>query len=157
MQLVRFCASLPLLLLTFVVSSCDGRPISTSITRSAGAPTAILNQTGAWSGTATDSLGSVHMMWQVTQTAANVRGTVTATTNVGLPLYTGTITGGLVATVLTFTITVPRGSIVEVPECAITLSGTATDVLAESMAGTYAGTHSCLGAVEGGRFLLIRQ
>ena len=146
-----------LLPLALVVSACDDPTLSSSITRTGSSPTAVLNLTGAWAGTATDSGGQVQMVWQLTQRGANVTGTVRATNNVGLQLYTGSVAATLAASILTFTVTVPSGSISDLPDCSIALSGSATDVQASSMSGTYTGIHSCLGAMEGGRLILIKQ
>ena len=156
MRQARFGPTL-LLLFAIGVSSCDDAPLSSSITRSGSSPSPVMNLTGIWSGTAIDSSGVVEMLWQLTQNAGNVTGTVRASTNVGLPLYTGSVAGTLAAGVLTFTVTVPRGSIPELPECSLALTGSATDVQASSMAGIYTGTHSCQGAVEGGRFVFVKQ
>ena len=158
MRRARLTPILPMLLLAILVSSCDSPATSSSIGRSGGAsPSQVVNLTGAWSGTATDPLGQVQMFWQLTQSGTSVTGTVSANTIVGVPLYAGTITASLTASTLTFRITVPRGSIIELPDCSLTLTGSATDLQADSMAGTYTGEHSCFGTVQGGRFLLTKQ
>lgn len=149
---------LMLLLLTAVfLGSCDEPASSSSVSRLASSPSAVLNLTGTWSGTATDSSGQVQLIWEVTHTGANLTGPVRAVSNVGLQLYRGSVAGTVAGNRLTFTVTVETGGIENLPECSLTLSGQTTDLQAASLAGTYAGTHSCSGAVSGGRLLLIKQ
>jgi hypothetical protein len=87
-----------------------------------------------------------------------VTGTFTATTPVGAPIYSaGSIAGTVSSTALAFTISVPRGGVVDAPECSATFAGSADDVRSDSMAGTYAGTDTCGGTFPGGRFTLLKQ
>lgn len=131
--------------------------IRTSISSMAG-PSSTLNLSGTWSGTSNDTAGPLLMTWQVTQDNRNVTGTVTATTPVGLPVYTGgTVTATLAGTVLTFAVTIPRGSIADAPDCTVSFSGTAPDVTDTSLAGTYTGSDSCLGDLLNGRLTLLKQ
>jgi hypothetical protein len=148
-----------LLLFVTVTLACDTPTRSSSVAGVGdGSPsTPVLNLTGTWSGTATDSSGQVQITWQLVQTDSEITGTVTATTTVGAPLYTGTVTGRVVATGLTFTVSITRGSISGLPECSLALTGSVTDVQAGSMAGIYTGTHSCAGAVQDGRLMLVKQ
>jgi hypothetical protein len=144
------------LLLAAVTLACE-TDMSPSGVSGAGS-SATLNLTGTWSGTVSDTSGQLQMTWRLTQTNRDVTGTVTATTIVGAPVYTGgTVNGTLSGSILSFTVTIPRGSIVEIPNCSITLTGTATDVQPASMSGTYAGSDSCLGAVDGGRLIFVKQ
>jgi hypothetical protein len=146
-----------LLLSAFAVCSCEDTPLSSSIARLGTAPSAAVNLTGTWTGSAVDSAGRVDMVWQLTQSGSAVTGTVTAATNVGLPLYTGSVSGTLASDALRFTVTVPAGRIADMPDCTLDLSGSVTDIQPNSMAGTYTGMQSCTGAVEAGRLLLIGQ
>ena len=149
-------------LLAFGVGSCDDPSVSTmrggtSSPTTPTTPDSTVNLTGNWAGTATDSLGAVQMAWQLTQTGASVTGTILATNNVGADRYTGSVSGTLGASSLTFTMTAPVGRIVDLPDCSLALNGSATDVQPTSLSGTYTGNHSCLGAVEGGRIILVKQ
>jgi hypothetical protein len=149
-------APLLLLLAALTSASCNDTPLSSSIARLSTAPTAAVDLTGTWTGSAIDSLGRTDVTWQLTQRGTNVTGTVAGTTNVGAPVYTGSVSGTVSAAGLRFTMTVPAGSMVDLPDCSLNLTGTVTDIQAGSMAGTYTGTHSCIGAIEAGRLLLVR-
>ena len=147
-----------LALVTAAATACDDGP--SSPTRiSTGGSTAPVNLAGTWTGPANDSAGQMAMTWVLTQSDRNVAGTFTASTAVGAPIYTGGSIAGMVAsgTTLTFTITVPQGSIVDAPDCSATYTGTAADLRADSMAGTYSGSDSCGGTFVGGRFSLLKQ
>ena len=157
MQHVGFGRATAIMVAALSMSACDNPTRSTSVTDGSSSSPSV-NLTGTWSGTAIDASGQVVMTWQLLQSGSAVTGTVIATTNVGAPVYTGgTVTGTLSGTGLTFTVTIPAGSISGLPECSLTLSGSLPDVLANSMAGTYTGTHSCLGAVLNGRLALVKQ
>jgi hypothetical protein len=138
------------------VTSCADPPLSSSITRSGTSPTGAVDLNGTWSGTASDATGQVQVVWRLIQSGATVTGTVTASTNVGRPVYAGSIAGTYSRGIVNLTVTVPPGSIEDLPDCSISLTASATDVQANSIAGTYAGTHSCLGDIQGGRFFLTR-
>ena len=150
-----------LLLATAGAGGCDDPQLSSSTSpsqNSPNSPPARLNDlSGTWSGTASDEASQVQMVWTLTQTGTSVTGSVSAATNLGRPVYTGSIAGTVTSNVLTFTITVQRGGIVDLPECTLQLSGSTTDLQSSSMAGTYTGVHSCSGAVQGGRFVFIKQ
>ena len=70
---------------------------------------------------------------------------------------TRAIAGTVSATTFTFTIAVPRGAVADAPDCTASFTGTADDVQATSMAGTYTGTDTCGGTFAGGRFTLLNQ
>lgn len=155
MQRTRICAvGLGLALL----AGCGEGPTSPSITRSGSGGGTSLNLTGAWSGSANDTLGAFRMAWQLAQSNRNVTGTVTGTTPVGAPLYSsGTFSGTLSGNALTFTIAIPRGAVVDAPDCSVTLSGTAPDVTGTGLTATYTGNDSCLGAILDGRVTMVKQ
>jgi hypothetical protein len=146
-----------LALVTAAVLGCDDGPTSPT-TISSGGSNAPLNLAGTWNGPANDSDGQMTMTWVLTQSDRNVSGTFTASTPVGAPIYTGgSIAGVASGTTLTFTITVPRGSIVDAPDCSVTFTGTTDDLRADSMSGTYTGSDTCGGTVVGGRLSLLKQ
>lgn len=139
-------------------AGCDDGPTTPVRIGTANGGAATANVSGTWIGTATDSTRQLSMTWQLTQSDRNVTGTFTATTPVGAPVYSaGAITGTVSSSSLAFTISVPRGSVVDFPDCTATLSGTADDVRSDSMAGTYSGTDTCGGTFAGGRFSLLKQ
>jgi len=141
-------------LLVIALSACSDREHSSAAIGLPGST----NVAGTWIGDATDSTRQMTMTWRLTQQDRRVSGTFSATSPVGAPIYNG---GGISGTVaegaLAFSITVPRGSIEDAPDCSATFIGTAGDVLADSMAGTYGGTDTCGGTFAGGRFTLLKQ
>ena len=145
-------------LLTLAAVACGGTdgPDAT-YSSSSGTPPAV-NVSGVWAGGVTDSLQQGIMTWRLTQSGGNVSGTVSATSAVGAPLFTGgTIVGSVLGGTLTFTVTIPKGSIADLPDCAITATGSVTDITATGMSGTYTGTDSCRGTIVGGRLNLVKQ
>jgi Na+-transporting NADH:ubiquinone oxidoreductase subunit NqrB len=147
-----------LALVSVVALACDDGPTSPVKISSGNSGSRALAVTGTWIGTATDSTRQMTMTWQLAQSDSNVTGTFTATTPVGAPIYTGgSIAGTVSATALVFTIAVPRGSVVDAADCTATFAGTADDVRADSMSGTYSGTDTCGGTFAGGRFTLLKQ
>ena len=113
---------------------------------------------GTWSGTASDAAGQFTMILTLTQSGATVTGTMRGTSAVGAPIYNdGTVSGQAGVNTFAFTITVPRGGIVDAPACSATFAATTTDLLTTSMAGSYTGGDSCGNAFVGGRFQLIKQ
>jgi hypothetical protein len=145
-----------LVILAIALAGCSATTPTGSTT--VGGGTTTVNLSGTWSGGAVDSLRQVTMTWQLTQDGQKVAGTVVATTSVGAPVYTGgTVTGTLSGNTLAFTVAIPRGSIVDLPDCAVAFGGSTTDITATGMNGTYAGTDSCAGAFAGGRLNLVKQ
>lgn len=146
-------------LLTLVACAalaCDETPSSPR--RIGGTSSSVLDVSGTWTGSASDSTRQMSMTWRLTQSDRNITGTFTAVTPIGAPIYTaGAIAGTASATAVTFTITVPRGAVEGSPECAATFTGTADDVRQDSMAGTYEGSDTCGGTFAGGRFTLLRD
>ena len=114
--------------------------------------------TGTWSGTASDAIGQFTMILTLVQTGTNVTGTMRGTSAVGAPIYNnGTVTGQATANTFVFTINVPRGGIVDAPDCSAVFAATTTDLIATSMAGTYTGNDTCGKTFVGGRFQLVKQ
>jgi hypothetical protein len=149
--------ALCLTLLAAGMAACGGGGNALPIGVGNGGATT-LDVAGTWSGSANDSNRQMTMTWQLSQQNRSVAGTFAATTVVGAPIYTsGNISGTLSNTALTFTITVPRGSVVDAPDCTALLAGTADDVRQDSMAGTYTGSDTCGGTFAGGRFTLLKQ
>ena len=148
-----------LLCLTFAVAvglGCDD--VSPLTVSSGSGDNQTLNVSGTWIGDATDSTRAMRMTVQLTQSNQNVTGTLVATRPFGAPIYTsGAIAGTVSATTFTFTFGVPRGAVADAPDCTASFTGTADDVQATSMAGTYTGTDTCGGTFAGGRFTLLNQ
>jgi hypothetical protein len=114
--------------------------------------------TGTWSGTASDAIGQFTMILALTQSGVNVTGTMRGTSAVGAPIYNnGTVSGQATTNTFVFTINVPRGGIVDAPDCSASFAATTTDLLATSMSGTYTGGDTCGNTFAGGRFQLIKQ
>src|SRR5579871_3106106 len=88
----------------------------------------------------------------LTQNGQDVTGTITAGSGLLATLFTGTITGTFSFPNLTFTVTVPAGSVTNKPGCTISLTGTAllsnfenVGSPSSTLDGTYTGTSSCFG------------
>ncbi|MCA1563531.1 MAG: hypothetical protein LC753_06750 [Acidobacteria bacterium] len=157
---MRAAALVTIVVVALLGIGCDDSPTNPTRSISGSGTSTGLNLTGTWSGTASDSSGQLLLTWRLTQSATTVTGTVTATTTVGAPLYTGgTLTGTTTASALTFTFTIPRGGISPLPNCSATFSGTAAaaDITATGMSGTYSGSDTCGGTYVSGRFTLIKQ
>jgi hypothetical protein len=113
---------------------------------------------GTWSGTASDAIGQFTMILTLTQSGVNVTGTMRGTSAVGAPIYNnGTVSGQAGVNTFAFTINVPRGGIVDAPDCSATFAATTNDLLTTSMSGTYTGSDTCGNTFVGGRFQLIKQ
>ena len=113
---------------------------------------------GTWSGSAVDAIGGFQMILTLTQTGINVSGTMRGTSAVGAPIYNnGTVSGQATLNTFVFTINVPRGGIVDAPDCSASFAATTTDLLSTSMAGNYTGSDTCGNTFLGGRFQLIKQ
>lgn len=146
---------LALWMISLPVAGCGGGPNSPPI-GIGGSGT--LNVAGTWSGSSSDSTRQMAMTWRLSQQDRSVSGTFSASTPIGAPIYTsGSISGSLSATALTFTVSVPRGGVEDAPDCTATFTGTADDVRQDSMAGTYTGSDTCGGTFAGGRFTMLRQ
>ncbi len=112
--------------------------------------------TGTWSGPASDDSGPATMTWRLTQSGASITGSFLAVEPPPrLTNYRGTISGSLSGTSLTFTIDVPKGSIVGLPNCSVAINGTAV-VTANVIEGTYTG-EDCTGPFANGLMSLAKQ
>jgi hypothetical protein len=96
------------------------------------------------------------MKWVLSQSGTAVRGTVYGLTQSDMVVFTGSLTGKLCDSRLTFTARVPAGSISGAPTCSIDFSGTATATNTR-IRGTYSGKNSCAGAFVGGNLDLVKQ
>jgi hypothetical protein len=145
------------ILLLVVTAACDENTVSPTLV-STGSSVPVVNLTGTWSGTASDSFGQFRMVLVLTQSDSAVTGSMTGTTLVGDPLYSdGTVSGTISESTFAFTIAVPLGGITDAPACTASFVATTTDLLATSMSGAYAGADTCGRTFPGGRFQLIKE
>jgi hypothetical protein len=94
------------------------------------------------------------MTWLVTTSGSSVSAPVSAAGSLGIISFTGALAGTLSGSTLTFTITIPTGSILGSPNCSASITGSANNVTATTIAGTYTGTNSCTGGLDNGQFTL---
>ncbi len=143
-------------LLTAVgTGQADIRATYQSVAGTATATVALIDLTGTWSGTATDSSGQFIVTLALTQTGGNVTGAATLSNQrngsvVGAGSFNGTLTGPT----MSFTITAGSSS------CTLSLTGTTSGIVTTSvntMSGTYTGTNTCTGAITNGEFRLAKQ
>ena len=115
--------------------------------------------TGTWSGPASDDSGPATMTWTLTQSGGSITGKFFAVEPPpSSAQYRGTISGSLSGTSLTYTINVPKGSIVGLPNCFVTINGSAV-VSANAIVGTYTGDTgaACIGPFANGLISLAKQ
>jgi hypothetical protein len=104
--------------------------------------------------------------WKLTQTGANVSGTVT-TQSIDPPGHafcnschrsrTGTLSGTISGTTLTWTASFPADAANDpTPSCTATLNGTISDITGNSPSGVYTGQDSCEGLYTDGSLTLAR-
>lgn len=97
------------------------------------------------------------MTWSLTDAAGAVRGPATIATPLKSVVLTGTLSGSLNGSTLTWTIDVPAGGVAGQPSCTVTVAGTATVNGARTgFTGSYSGTGSCTPAFTGGTFSLTK-
>lgn len=135
-------------------------------------PGTVRMASGTWTGTAADSttaaLGTGGMMgqpgmggmtWQLTQDGSRVTGTMrfTGTPGFQMPIgmMPGTFTGTIDGDQITFTMTMPSGSMMSAI-CTAQATGVAR-ITGNTMTGSYSGTNSCMGAFTNGQLTLTRQ
>ena len=114
-----------------------------------------LNVAGSWRGTATDSSGPGSITMQVTQSGADLTGTVTmsVTTAGGRGTVTGAVSG---SSTIRLTITIPAGGF-DSPFASCTANVSATgQATATSITATYTGTNSCSGPITKGELTLSK-
>jgi hypothetical protein len=142
-----------LLALALLQSACGGADSPSA----PSAETADISLSGVFSGSGSDSSGPGQMTWTISQSRTTVSGPFVAKTKFGSVTFTGTASGSLSGTTLTFTVTVPTGGVTGLPTCTIAMNGTATGVTSARISGTYSGTNSCTGTFTGGQFTLDKQ
>ena len=114
---------------------------------------------GTWVGPASDDSGPTTMTWTISQSGGLFNGSFLG---VEPPprrtQYRGSIFGVLSGTSLTYLINVPKGSIVGLPNCFVTIDGVAV-VTANAITGTYAGDtgKDCIGQFANGLLSLAKQ
>ena len=115
--------------------------------------------TGTWSGPASDDSGPTTTTLKLTQSGSSITGSFLG---VEPPphstQYRGTISGNFSGSSLTYTINVPKGSIVGLPNCFVTINGSAV-VSANAIVGTYTGDTgtACIGPFANGLISLAKQ
>lgn len=114
------------------------------------------------SGTGT---GTTVVSFTMMQSGTTVSGTVT-TQSTEAPgtcaschrSRTGTLSGKITGTTLTWTATFPADAAHDpTPSCSATLSGTISDISADSVSGPYSGTDTCEGKYTNGLLTMARQ
>jgi hypothetical protein len=123
------------------------------------APTgsSVVNLTGNWGGSVSDSSGPGQMSWQLTQTDTSFSGTMTmtdASTGVtGQGSVSGTVSGGS----FHFSISVRAGGFSSpYASCTADASGDGQAASA-TITGTYSGSNSCSGAIASGQLTMQKQ
>lgn len=131
--------------------------VPTSPTTVTTPQTPTLSLAGLYSGGASDSSGSGVLSWNLSTSGTAVSGGVSAQTTFGAVTFTGTVTGTLAGTTLTFSIAIPAGGLAGAPACSVDITGTAEGVTASTISGTYAGTSTCSAPFNNGRFTLNKR
>ncbi|MBI2318736.1 MAG: hypothetical protein HYY28_14540 [Betaproteobacteria bacterium] len=131
-----------------------------------------LSMVGAWSGTGVDSNantganGTTIVTWTLAQTDARVSGTVNTrsvdpvgtTCNSCHRNKTGTLSGTVTGTAMTFTISFPPGVAGDpTPLCTATITGTVSGITQSSFTASYSGDDSCEGPLLDGTLTMARQ
>lgn len=125
--------------------------------RSSVAPSVpVLDLTGNWAGSATDTTGFGDLRWHLEQTGGTVTGQMDIVDR-GLDLAgRGHVAGSVVEHTLQFTLVIPAGGFdPPMDQCETTVHGEAT-VGSTSISGTYSGRSSCGGAIYSGQLVLRR-
>jgi hypothetical protein len=130
------------------------------------APSTNASVAGDWTGTSVDSQGTTNVTWTVTQTGAQVSGTVQTrapgiddgSCNFCHRNKNGTFSGTVAGDVLTLNLKFAEG--VEgdpTPICSATMTGSASGAAAGRLTGTYTGSDSCEGAFLNGTLAMTRR
>lgn len=151
-----------------LVSAC-GTSSSSPAGPSTGVPTSAASVTGTWAGASSDSSGSNKMTWVVTQTGSGMTGTMTISDTGRSMMGSGTMTGTMNGSTLSFHMTVPAGGFGgQMSPCSMGVDGQGTmSVDGHTMTGTYSGTmsgmmsggmmgQSCGSAMSNGQFTMTR-
>lgn len=133
-------------------AGCARSPVAPS----SGTPTSVVDLTGNWAGTATDTSGFGDLRWHLEQTGGTVTGQMDIVDR-GLDLTgRGRVDGSVVEQKFQFTLTIATGGFdAPMDNCETTVRGEAT-VGATSISGTYTGRSSCGGAIYAGQLVLRR-
>jgi len=108
--------------------------------------------------------GTTFVTWRMTQDGMNVSGTMTTKSPdpMGTTCHschrsrTGTLSGTISGTTLAWTVTFPATPDDPTPSCLATLTGTISDITADSVSGTYSGQDTCEGAYSNGTLAMAR-
>ena len=108
-------------------------------------------------------IGTTIVTFKLTQTEANVSGTMT-TQSTDAPgtcaschrSRTGALTGTVSGTTLSWTASFPAGPNDPTPSCTATLTGTLSDITGSSLSGAYSGKDSCEGDYTDGTLAMAR-
>lgn len=147
-------------------SACGGSPAGPATTPPAASPPAApVGVAGTWSGTGVDSQGATTVSWTLTQTGAEVSGTVKTqaidpsdgSCNSCHRNKSGTFSGTLADGRLTMTMFFAAGIDGDpTPACSATLTGAASNITGELLA-TYAGADTCEGPFTNGTLAMTRR
>jgi hypothetical protein len=128
-------------------------------------PVSPADLSGHWSGSANDSQGPTAVTWVLTQSGANVSGTVHTTAlnpddgscSSCHRNKSGTVTGTLNGSSLTLTMFFAAGGDGDpTPACSATLSVSSTSVSATNVVSAYSGSDTCEGAFTNGAMTMKR-
>jgi hypothetical protein len=112
--------------------------------------------TSTWSGPGTDDDGPTTVTWNLTQSGGSITGQFTAQeAPPRASVYRGTIAGTLSGTSLTYTVLIPKGSIAGLPNCSVSMLGSAV-ASEKAIEANYAG-ESCSGPFANGLLSLTKQ
>jgi hypothetical protein len=119
---------------------------------------------GTWTGDATDSKGTIGMNWTISQSGANVSGTVSTqfpndgSCNSCHRNKSGTFSGTIDGTTLVLNMFFGTGTAGDpTPACSVTLSGTASDVTPFGLTFLYSGEDTCEGPFLSGTAPMTRS
>jgi hypothetical protein len=120
-------------------------------------PAPLVDVTGSWSGTASDSSGHGEMTWELVQAEASISGAFSmrdAETGYGAR---GSASGTVSGTRVRFKLKVPIGG-ADGPwaACTIEVEGD-IEATTASLSGNYSGSNSCGGAITAGQLTLHKQ
>ena len=146
------------------VPSAPSQPAAPAPAAPAPPPAAVVDVSGTWSGTGSDSFSPELVRWVLTQAGSDVTGTAElapvdpadGSCASCHKLKKGTFTGTLSGNALSVSMRFPAGGDVPTPICIVDLSGTAT-VDDRRITASYSGTDTCEGIFSNGRIDLTRQ
>jgi hypothetical protein len=130
------------------------------------APSQIIDLSGSWNGSSTDSQGLTIVRWTITQNGSSVAGTVHTSApdpsdgscNSCHRNKSGTFTGTVSGDVLTMTMQFAAGADGDpTPICSSTMTGTATSAASGQLGGTYTGSDTCEGSFLNGSLSMTRR